>query len=116
MNNNQTLSIEHKKLTYHPDIAKQFFTSIEQQPWAMLLRSASTTHMDSRFDILVANPFATLVTFGDETEIHAQNGVTLSREDPFALLADIQEQYLPQVTDESELPFVGGALGIFPMI
>ncbi|WP_345656792.1 aminodeoxychorismate synthase component 1 [Vibrio cholerae] len=113
MNNNQILSIEHKKLTYHPDIAKQFFTSIEQQPWAMLLRSASSTHMDSRFDILVANPFATLVTFGDETEIHAQNGMTLSREDPFALLADIQEQYLPQVTDASELPFVGGALGYF---
>ncbi|MGL4830231.1 MAG: aminodeoxychorismate synthase component I, partial [Vibrio sp.] len=91
MNNNQILSIEHKQLTYHPDIAKQFFTHIEQQPWAMLLRSASTTHMDSRFDILVANPLATLVTFGDETKISTQNGVTSSREDPFTLLAQAQQ-------------------------
>lgn len=79
MNNNQTLSIEHKHLTYHPDIAKQFFSKIEQQPWAMLLRSASATHMDSRFDILVANPLATLTTFGNETEIRTTDSVTLSR-------------------------------------
>ncbi len=42
--------------------------------------------MDSRFDIMVAKHFATLVTLGDETEIHAQNGVTLSREDPLRFL------------------------------
>ena len=113
MNNNQILSIEHKQLTYHPDIAKQFFTYIEQQSWAMLLRSASTTHMDSRFDILVANPLATLVTFGDETEISTQNGVTLSREDPFTLLAQAQQHYLPEHSCAHELPFIGGALGYF---
>ncbi|WP_158120613.1 aminodeoxychorismate synthase component 1 [Vibrio metoecus] len=113
MNNNQTLSIEHKHLTYHPDIAKQFFSKIEQQPWAMLLRSASTTHMDSRFDILVANPLATLTTFGNETEIRTTDSVTLSRDDPFQLLAQTQEQYLPKITYHQDLPFIGGTLGYF---
>ncbi|MGL6172602.1 MAG: aminodeoxychorismate synthase component 1 [Vibrio sp.] len=109
----QTLPIEHKKLTYQPDIAKQFFSAIEQQPWAMLLRSASTTHADSRFDILVANPIATLVTFGEHTHINTPTGVTLSPDDPFALLAQVQQQYLPNLNHSTPLPFIGGALGYF---
>lgn len=113
MNNNQILSIEHKHLTYHHDIAKQFFYKIEQQPWAMLLRSASATHMDSRFDILVANPLATITTFGNETEIRTADSVTLSRDDPFQLLAQTQEQYLPTLTYHQDLPFIGGTLGYF---
>lgn len=113
MNNNQSLSIELKQLTYHPDLAKQFFASIEQKPWAMLLRSASSSHVDSRFDIVVANPLATLVTVNDQTEICSPTSVTLSQKDPFTLLAQMQEQFLPKLIYPSELPFIGGALGYF---
>ncbi|TNF16900.1 MAG: aminodeoxychorismate synthase component I, partial [Vibrionaceae bacterium] len=69
MNNNEKTQIQAKPLTYQPDLANQLFSKVESQPWAMLLRSASDTHIDSRFDILVAHPIVTLTTFGDETEV-----------------------------------------------
>ncbi|MDM7485101.1 MAG: aminodeoxychorismate synthase component I, partial [Vibrio metschnikovii] len=113
------MNVEEKKLiqvqpiTYQTDLAQQLFNRIEQRPWAILLRSASTQHIDSRFDILVANPIATLVTVGNDTTIQQPSGVTSSQQDPFTLLAELQERYLPAEVYHSELPFVGGALGYF---
>ncbi len=113
MNNNENISIQRKTISYHPELAQQIFAKVESLPWAMLLRSASNSHIDSRFDILVANPIVTLTTFGNETIIIEPSGVTSSQDDPFALLATMQSQYLPDETYSDELPFVGGALGYF---
>ncbi|MFV0448801.1 MAG: aminodeoxychorismate synthase component 1 [Vibrio sp.] len=113
MNNNQQKSIQSKALSYHSDIANQLFSMVENQPWAMLLRSASQTHSDSRYDILVASPIVTLTTFGDETMVSEPSGVTCSLEDPFSLLAKLQTQYLPDQSYSESLPFVGGAVGYF---
>ncbi|MBY7815181.1 aminodeoxychorismate synthase component 1 [Vibrio fluvialis] len=113
MNNNEKTQIQAKPLTYQPDLANQLFSKVESQPWAMLLRSASDTHIDSRFDILVAHPIVTLTTFGDETEVHEPSGVTLSQDDPFELLATLQQHYLPALQYTDDLPFIGGALGYF---
>ncbi|MBY8137550.1 aminodeoxychorismate synthase component 1 [Vibrio fluvialis] len=113
MNNNEKTQIQAKPLTYQPDLANQLFSKVESQPWAMLLRSASDTHIDSRFDILVAHPIVTLTTFGDETEVREPSGVTLSQDDPFELLATLQQHYLPALQYTDDLPFIGGALGYF---
>ena len=83
MNKNEQKIIQSKALTYHADIATQLFSKVENHPWAMLLRSASETHIDSRYDILVANPIATLTTTGEETIITEPSGVTSSLADPF---------------------------------
>jgi para-aminobenzoate synthetase component 1 len=115
MNNMDNQFVDFKALEYAPDIALRLFSRIQHQPWAMLLRSASETHIDSRFDILVANPVATIETIADNTHIKTPSGNYVSNEDPFALLDQLQQQWLPSVTLNSEwdLPFVGGSLGYF---
>ena len=107
--------IDFKALDYAPDLALHLFSRIQHQPWAMLLRSASETHIDSRFDILVANPVATLETIAENTRIKTPSDDYVSADNPFALLGQLQQQWLPSVElgSEWDLPFVGGALGYF---
>ncbi|MDN3613775.1 aminodeoxychorismate synthase component I [Vibrio gallaecicus] len=113
MNNNEFHSIQIKPLEYHSTLAKQLFSRIENLPWAMLLRSASESHIDSRFDILVAQPIATFETIGEKTTVNVNGNSEVSEADPFTLLDDYQSQLLPDIDAFPELPFVGGALGYF---
>ncbi|QXO18656.1 aminodeoxychorismate synthase component 1 [Vibrio ostreae] len=113
MNNNELTHIQSKPLTYYPELANQLFAKVEHQPWAMMLRSASEQHIDSRFDIVVMNPVVTLTTADEQTRISEPSGETMSQEDPFHLLAQLQSRYLPQLQYPHDLPFVGGAVGYF---
>ncbi|MFH0286953.1 aminodeoxychorismate synthase component I [Vibrio owensii] len=115
MNNMDTQLLDFKALDYANDLAISLFSRIEQQPWAMLLRSASETHIDSRFDVLVANPIATLETVAGDTQIKTDTQEFVSQDDPFSLLDELQQQLLPnlELGAEWDLPFVGGALGYF---
>ncbi len=110
-----TQLLDFKALDYANDLAISLFSRIEQQPWAMLLRSASETHIDSRFDVLVANPIAMLETIAGETQIKTDTQEFVSQDDPFSLLDELQQQLLPnlELGAEWDLPFVGGALGYF---
>ncbi|HDM8068260.1 aminodeoxychorismate synthase component I [Vibrio harveyi] len=110
-----TQLLDFKALDYANDLALSLFSRIESQPWAMLLRSASQTHIDSRFDVLVANPIATLETVSCDTQITTSNENYVSQDDPFSLLEDLQQRLLPQVEADTkwDVPFVGGALGYF---
>ena len=110
-----TQLLDFKALEYANDLAITLFSRIESQPWAMLLRSASKTHIDSRFDVLVANPIATLETVAGDTRIKTESQQYLSQQDPFLLLDELQQQLLPnlELGSERDLPFVGGALGYF---
>ncbi|MCR9857876.1 aminodeoxychorismate synthase component I [Vibrio parahaemolyticus] len=107
--------IDFKALEYAPEFALHLFSRIQHQPWAMLLRSASETHIDSRFDVLVANPIATLETTANSTQVETPSNAYSTQDDPFTLLHQLQEQWLPHVelNIELDLPFVGGALGYF---
>ena len=105
------------ELAYHRDSAL-LFERIAQQPWAMLLDSGQMLNPATgkagsqygRYDIIVAEPFITLVTQGELTTI-AQNGTSIiSTEDPFLLLKNSLKHYAAPKTD---LPFAGGALGYF---
>lgn len=113
MKHNQNQSITIKPVKYRPDLAAELYSGIEALPWAMLLRSASPTHTDSRYDILVAEPVVTLTTFGQETEIGEPGGTRFSSDDPFELLSQLQAQYLPAIEHQPARPFSGGALGYF---
>lgn len=113
MNNNELQSIQIKPLEYQSTLAKQLFSGIETLPWAMLLRSASESHVDSRFDILVAQPVATFETISQETTINVNENRIVSENDPFELLHQYQQELIPDLDCEHDLPFVGGALGYF---
>ena len=113
MNNIKPNRLEIKPIPYQLHLAAQHFANIHQRPWAMLLRSPSRTHVDSRFDILVAEPKATITTLGNESYIVTQGVKETSSDNPFELLKRVQAQVLPNLDYSGELPFIGGALGYF---
>ncbi|CNH96054.1 para-aminobenzoate synthase component I [Yersinia massiliensis] len=106
-------SLTFKTLPYQPDALLQQFTPLANQAWAMLLHSGFAEHAHNRFDILVADPVVTLTTRGEQTEIIGTQGTTLSREDPFMLLQQELDKFLPSIPTHPDLPFLGGALGLF---
>lgn len=113
MNNNNIHNVETLNIDYRPDLAIRLFRPIAHLPWAMLLRSASKSHPDSRFDILVANPMATLVTKGEQTTYRQGDSKIVSRRDPFELLQHYLDSQLPKLSQTDDFPFIGGALGYF---
>jgi para-aminobenzoate synthetase component I len=96
------------ELPYHADSAA-LFEIVADLPWAAFLDSGGHHLMQSRYDIIAAEPHTTLVTRGKLTEIRG-DAIELSREDPLVLLRghlDID------AAARSDLPFTGGALGYF---
>ncbi len=90
-------------LPYKTDAAG-CYAAIADMPWAVWLDSAGL----GRYDILCAQPVATLVTRGRGTEITDAFGVRHSGDDPFALVRQLLAQPAAAV---SGLPFAGGAMG-----
>ena len=86
------------------------FEALADRPWSMFLDSGRGYGALGRYDILAADPVATLVTRDRLTEIRAGGEVRLSREDPFALVRELLGAPRP---DASGVPFTGGALGYF---
>ncbi len=106
--------LTYQSLEYSPNAIFSWFEPISSLPWAMLLRSASEQHPDNRFDILVADPVATLHTHGATTTIRVQGKQPVTSEhDPFALLQHYKMRLLPTIETVDDLPFLGGALGYF---
>ncbi|WP_075181967.1 aminodeoxychorismate synthase component 1 [Pantoea sp. 1.19] len=100
-------------LEYRTDAIEALFAPIAQQPWAMLLHSGQATHQDNRFDIMVADPRVTLTTRGSETVIDRGGDRRRDAGDPLALLQAELEALGLQATPHEDLPFQGGALGLF---
>jgi len=104
-------------LNYHHDSAR-LFARIAHEPWAMLLDSGQAIDPATdkpgsqygRYDILVARPFATIVTNGDQTKVVEHARPRTSTGDPFQLLNTLLGQYQAESID---LPFAGGAVGYF---
>jgi para-aminobenzoate synthetase component I len=90
-------------LPYTSD-ASAFYTAIADLPWAVWLDSGGR----GRYDILSAQPVATLLTQGAETLIGDEAGVRSSAADPFVLLREQLGTPLEYVAD---IKFAGGALG-----
>lgn len=98
------------ELPYLPDSAA-YFEQIRDLPWPVMLDSAGLTEHSGRFDIISADPFISLQTEGQHTEIWFREFSTQnSSDDPFALL---QSQLARFPAASSDLPFTGGAIGYF---
>ncbi|URQ62584.1 aminodeoxychorismate synthase component 1 [Pantoea alhagi] len=107
------MPVVYHALPYTPDALSELFGRVAHLPWAMLLSSGSADHPDSRFDIMVADPVATLETRGEVTRIRKGDVVTESAADPLSLLQAEQASLLSAVAPRDDLPFQGGALGLF---
>jgi len=81
-----------------------YFAAIAELPWAVWLDSAGL----GRYDILCAQPLATLVSHGTDTEITDAAGGRSASGDPFDL---IRQQLGTPVAALPGIPFAGGALG-----
>ncbi|WES66527.1 aminodeoxychorismate synthase component 1 [Superficieibacter sp. HKU1] len=100
-------------LPWHPDAAERYFSAISHLPWAMLLHSGHADHPHSRFDILVADPRTTLITRGETTLIASDGEERRSRDNPLTLLQNVLDALHLQPGPQDDLPFQGGALGLF---
>jgi para-aminobenzoate synthetase component 1 len=100
-----------------------WLTQVRHLPWPMLLESGRVetvgkqvdvdeeTSLGARFDIVVADPIARIIHRHPVTEVHADNGIQYSEEDPFAIIKRwLQLHPVPRAVD---IPFAGGALGYF---
>lgn len=94
------------------------FAVVAAEPFAMLLDSAAPDHPNSRYDILVCRPIATLTARGRACQIQRFDGsgqhAQQQEADPFELLKRLQQELLPALPAEATpLPFAGGAVGYF---
>lgn len=107
-----TSALQRISLPYHPDALLQFFAPLASQPWAMLLHSAFAEHSHNRFDIMVAEPRVTLTTLGEETYL---SGAVeqVSSQDPLTLIQQQLQVLGLSASADADLPFQGGALGLF---
>lgn len=87
-----------------------YFEQISSEAWPIFLDSCKPYSPMGRYDILSAQPFAHLTTYGKITTINSTQGNIQSEEDPFAL---IKAQLALHPAFNSHLPFNGGALGYF---
>ncbi|XEI34748.1 aminodeoxychorismate synthase component I [Aeromonas veronii] len=80
----------------------------------MLLESAGPLGADNGFDIISADPLATLETRGQVTTLRVGVNISEHSEDPLTLLARTQQQLLGELDlCATHLPFIAGALGLF---
>ena len=97
------------EIPYCEDSANHF-ASLHQQPWALFLDSCQPWNRQGRFDLIAAEPYLTLTTHGESTEIRCGDEVRHSTDDPFELL---RKQLGKMVGGGPTLPFCGGAIGYF---
>lgn len=101
-----------RDLPYQPDAALRYFAPLAHHPWAMLLSSAAADHAHNRYDIVVADPCATLQTRGGRTQIASREGACRNDDgDPLTLLRAAIARYLPRCPPQPDLPFCGGRSG-----
>jgi para-aminobenzoate synthetase component 1 len=98
------------ELEYSDDVARRF-RALADLPWPVWLDSAARGGPSGRYDIVAADPYITLRTRGQITEIRTHGGGTAySPSSPFALLrAQLGDRCAPI----DDLPFCGGAIGYF---
>nr|WP_086940573.1 aminodeoxychorismate synthase component I [Thaumasiovibrio occultus] len=100
-----------QSLKYEKHATKKIFSQIAHNNWAMLLRSASRDHSNSRFDILVADPIVTVTTYAGCSTVKTPESEFQDHANPFHLLTQLQTQWLHSALPNDDLPFLGGVLG-----
>jgi para-aminobenzoate synthetase component 1 len=88
----------------------QLFECVADQPWAVLLDGGRHDPGQSRYDVIAAEPWATLVTRAGMTEVRVRTQTRITPEDPLRLLRELLEPGAAAALPE---PFAGGAIGYF---
>ena len=96
-------------LPYAED-SSHLFAAVRDRAWPIWLDSGRPYNQQGRYDIIVADPVATLVTEGSSTTISHGGDVTQSAGDPLDLL---RPWLNPVVPAQLDIPFAGGAVGYF---
>ncbi|MDA8479666.1 aminodeoxychorismate synthase component 1 [Citrobacter sp. Awk 4] len=109
----KTLSPAVIPLPWRHDAAEHYFTPLSHTPWAMLLHSGHADHPHNRFDILVADPVTTLVTHGEKTQVCDKHNRITTTDDPLKVLQTALASLAITPSPSDDLPFQGGALGLF---
>ncbi|QRG77489.1 aminodeoxychorismate synthase component 1 [Citrobacter sp. R56] len=110
----KTLSPAVIQLPWRQDAAEHYFAPLSHTPWAMLLHSGHADHPHNRFDILVADPITTLVTRGEKTRVcDAHHCTTTTTDDPLNVVQTALASLAMTPSHSDDLPFQGGALGLF---
>ena len=97
------------ELPYEADTAPRFAV-LAGRPWSIFLDSGRPYTNQGRYDIFAADPYFTLSTRGQETEIWTRHSIQVSVENPFYLVKRCLEA--PR-TGAPSVPFSGGAMGYF---
>ncbi|NDJ57963.1 aminodeoxychorismate synthase component 1 [Enterobacteriaceae bacterium 4M9] len=101
-------------LPWRKDAAEHWFAPLSHLPWAMLLHSGYAEHASSRFDILTAEPRATLQSSAGVTRVEYDDSRVQTHEGcPLKRLAEVMAEQNITATQSDDLPFQGGALGLF---
>lgn len=103
------MSLLKHELAYSSDSAT-LFARVKDRPWAVYLDSGQPGSQYGRYDIIAVDPFITLSTRGEQTEVRDDTGTHVSATDPFLLLKQV---LMPYAMPACELPFCGGAIGYF---
>lgn len=109
----QHFCLNQLELPWSQDAIAHYFAALNTRPWAMLLHSGSADHPYSRFDILVAEPVATLLSHGLQTLRRHQGHETVLSGDPLSHLQRTLDGFPFHPQPDDDLPFQGGALGLF---
>ncbi|TGC17938.1 aminodeoxychorismate synthase component I [Escherichia sp. E2562] len=109
----KTLSPAVITLPWRQDAAEFYFSRLSHLPWAMLLHSGYADHPHSRFDIVVADPVYTLTTHDNETVVCEGEISTTTTDDPLKALQQALDRANIHPSHNGDLPFQGGALGLF---
>ena len=84
--------------------SSQYYRALSELPWAVWLDSGGR----DRYDILAAQPYATLVTKGKQSTWWSAENIQCSTDNPFDLLHRVLGEFVPSKFDA---PFAGGAIG-----
>jgi len=84
---------------------------LARRDWGILLESADTAHIDSRWSIYSGQPIATLQTFNGKTKVEQNKQCTVENDDPFAILNSLRTALFHDTSPDHSIPFTGGALG-----
>lgn len=93
-----------------PADTSRYVDALRGEPWLVFLDSASADRGQGRFDIVAADPYVTLTTRGQTTEIRTRERRTHAERDPLEL---VREALGPATPPHAEWPFSGGAIGYF---
>ena len=117
-NHNYSLTVSALNLSSDYSMA-DIFTHFADKPWAIFLDSGDSQRQDGRFDIMVANPIATVSTTGSSSTVWQQktDQSQVSLLNPLSLIESLLEQTMPSgevtFTNQTKLPFMTGAMGLF---